>query len=69
MGKLFSKPVVLANIYGPNWDDSLFFSKLNSILPDLNSHQLILGGDFNCVLHVQLDKLRPRPNSSLNLQR
>lgn len=55
-GKLFSKPVVLANVYGPNWDNAAFFTALFSMLPDLDSHDLILAGDLNCTLDSSLDR-------------
>ena len=54
---LFSTQVILANLYGPNWDDAQFFSNLIVTLPDLNSPHLILGGDFNCVLILEVDRL------------
>lgn len=65
VGKLYGTPVVLANIYGPNWDDVQFFSGLIAALPDPNINQLILGGDFNGVLHLTgpiLDQTVPYPN-------
>lgn len=65
-GKLYSTQVTLANVYGPNWDDPLFFTNFIAALPDLNNNQLILGGDFNCVLHPKLDKSNPRPNSKIS---
>lgn len=55
-GKLFNRPVVLANIYAPNWDNVDFFRNLFSLLPGLDSHDLILGGDFNCVLDPKQDR-------------
>lgn len=55
-GKLFNRPVVLANVYGPNWDNASFFTTLFSILPDLHSHDLILAGDLNCTLDPALDR-------------
>lgn len=55
-GKLFNTPVVLANIYTPNWDNVQFFSDLFSLLPNLDTHNLILGGDLNCVLHPVLGR-------------
>lgn len=54
-GHLFNVPLILASIYAPNCDDECFFSKYFAPIPDLNSHSLILGGDFNCVLNPQLD--------------
>lgn len=47
---------VLVNLYAPNWDDEAFFQKIISLLPDLNTHRLILGGDLNCTMNPSLDK-------------
>lgn len=55
-GQLLSLPVILANIYAPNWDNPSFFSNLFSRLPNVASHHLILGGDINCVLLPSLDR-------------
>lgn len=57
-GHLFNVPVVLACIYAPNWDNAKFFGDFFSLLPELNSHQLIIGGDLNCVLDPTLDRSR-----------
>ena len=59
-GMLFNRSVVLANVYAPNWDNVDFFSHLFSVLPDLDSHELILAGDLNCVLHQSLDRSSTR---------
>lgn len=37
--------VIVVNIYAPNYDDEAFFKCIFSILPDMSSHCLILGGD------------------------
>ncbi len=55
-GKISGKNLILANIYGPNWDDDNFFKNVFLSLPDLNSAQVILGGDFNCCLDPVLDR-------------
>lgn len=55
-GKLFSTPLVLASVYAPNWDDTSFISSFLSAIPNLDSHLLILGGDFNCTMSPVLDK-------------
>lgn len=55
-GLLYHKPVVLVNIYAPNWDDDKFIGKVMSSIPDLNSQQLIFGGDLNCVMNPALDR-------------
>ena len=65
-GRLDNTPVVLACVYAPNWDNAAFFKHFFSALPDLNSHQLILSRDWNCVLHCSLDRsaVTPRPLSN-----
>lgn len=60
-GDLYDNQVVLVSVYAPNWDNPDFFTKLFSKLPDLNSYQLILGGDLNCVLNTVLDRSSPKP--------
>lgn len=63
VGKLFNMPVVLANkIYTPNWDNVQFFKDLFSLLPNLDTHNLIVGGDLNCVLDSTLDRSSPTTN-------
>lgn len=55
-GKIYDTPVLLVNVYAPNWDNPDFFRQLFSDLPDMSSHFLILGGDFNCWLSPDLDR-------------
>ena len=52
----------IVNIYAPNNDDDRieFFDDLYPIL--LCNKHLILGGDFNCVLNTQLDKIGGNPS-------
>lgn len=59
-GKLFNSNVVLANVYDPNSDDAAFLERFFSLLPDLDSHSLILSGDLNCWLDPELDRSSPR---------
>ena len=59
-GQLFHVPVLLVNLYAPNWDDAGFVQRLVCQLPDLNDHNLILGGDFNCVMDPSLDRSNPK---------
>lgn len=56
VGRLYDTPVILANIYAPNWDDGAFFTKVFSRIPNIDTHRLILGGDMNCVLSPSLDR-------------
>lgn len=39
-----------------------FFKDLFSLLPNLDTHNLILGGDLNCVLDLTLDRSSPTPS-------
>lgn len=55
-GILLHKPVLLVNVYAPNFDDVGFANKLLSSLPNLNTHHLIFGGDLNCVMDPKLDR-------------
>lgn len=59
-GMLYHVPVLLVNVYAPNWDDVNFINKLISLLPDLNSHLIIFGGDINCVMDPSLDRSNPK---------
>lgn len=62
-GILYNVPVLLVNVYAPNWDDVSFINKLVSLLPDLNSHLVIFGGDINCVMDPSLDRSNPKSSS------
>lgn len=64
--KLYNKSVVLANVYAPNADDVQFFNTFFSELPDLNSHSLSLGGDFNCYLDAVLGRSSPKSTTLSN---
>lgn len=55
-GTLNSVPITLVNLYAPNFDDPDFFQKVFNLIPDISSTNIILGGDFNCVLDPLLDK-------------
>lgn len=56
VGKLFQLSLVLVNIYGPNFDDDIFFKKMLSTIPNLDSHHLIMSGDYNLVLDSVLNR-------------
>lgn len=51
-----SNPLTIVNLYGPNNDDPSFFHSLFSILKNLPSSDLIIGGDFNTILDPTIDK-------------
>lgn len=59
-GILNQVPVVLVNIYAPNWDDAGFINTLVSKIPNLNSRYAIFGGDLNCVMNPIMDRSNPK---------
>ncbi len=55
-GHIYSHHVTLLNVYGPNFEDPNFFSKVFNLLPNLSDTHVIVGGDFNCVIDNFLDR-------------
>ena len=51
--------MVLANVYAPNYDE-VFFVRFLSFIPNLDSHQLIIGGDLNTCLNPMLERSSQR---------
>ena len=43
------------NIYAPNTDDPAFFDSVLTQVDQFEFQSIIWGGDFNCVLNVNLD--------------
>lgn len=62
-GKLYNHLMTLVNIYAPNMDDEQFITSLITKLPDMDTHQLIIGGDFNFVLNTDLDRSSRNPTN------
>lgn len=54
----------LINVYGPNKDDGIFFSDIAKLIDEYCEGSLILGGDFNTVLNLSLDKIGGRPRTN-----
>lgn len=54
--------VTLVNIYGPNYDDPIFFNNLIMKLATIEG-QCIVGGDFNLVLNRLIDRCSPKSAS------
>ena len=54
-------------LYAPNDAIPDFFDQILSTLKDFERESLIIGGDFNCVLNLKVDKrgvrLDTKPNS------
>lgn len=54
-GEINALPITLVNVYGPNFDDPLFFENIFKIIPDFVHSLVIIAGDYNCVLNAKLD--------------
>lgn len=59
MGR-WALPIILMNIYAPNWDNNTLFTHTIYRISNTNTHHLILGGDINCVLSPKLDRSSSR---------
>lgn len=55
-GTVNSIPLKLVNVYGPNFDDPLFFQNHYSALFNLSDSNVIMGGDFKYILDPVLDR-------------
>uniref|UniRef100_A0A669EFQ1 Reverse transcriptase domain-containing protein n=1 Tax=Oreochromis niloticus TaxID=8128 RepID=A0A669EFQ1_ORENI len=67
-GSINSFPLVLLNIYAPNFDCPDFFSKIFDLISEYNMSNIIIGGDFNCyfdpVLGRSSTKIAPTTRST-----
>lgn len=59
LGTICRVPVLLVNVYAPNFDSPTFLNNLFENLPSLNEVSFIFGGDMNCVIDTQLDRSKP----------
>ena len=75
MAQRMTKNVTLCNIYAPSGpqklkERKLFFENLKDSISDFQpkNSKLIIGGDFNCVTDVDLDRSRTvsKTDSSVN---
>ena len=57
------KVLVILNIYGPNIDDIFCFEMLENYLKENKEKTIIVGGDFNTVLDIELDKKNGRSDT------
>lgn len=60
VGVLLQTPVIMVCVYAPNWSCPNFMTSLFSLIPCLDSHHLILGGDLNLVVNPALDLSMPK---------
>lgn len=57
---LHGENVLLGNICAPNAQDDEFYTVLFSHLVDMDCANIILAGDFKCVLCPKMDKSPPQ---------
>ena len=60
--------LAMANIYAPNYNNPTFFLNLSQKIEDLSNENQIIGGDFNLVLNIDIDKLGGRQTTNLKSQ-
>ena len=58
--KIHEKLITTINIYGPNKDELNIFEILEAYIRSNEDKNFIIGGDFNTVLHIHLDKKNGR---------
>ena len=56
----------LSNIYAPNQDDVDFFINICNILETIGNDLMVVGGDYNCVLDINIDKKGGLPQTHTN---
>ena len=68
VGEMFQLRLMLVNIYGPNFDDDNFLKTMLSLILNLDSHHLIMSGDYKLVIDSVWDRSSqsvPRPSKSV----
>ena len=58
-GKLHGRDIALINLYAPNTDQPEFLNRLSRHLLSITEYPLVIGGDFNCIPDVILDRSHP----------
>ena len=58
----------MTNIFAPNDDNPTFFLNPSQKIEDLSNENQIIGGDFNLVLIIDMDKLGGRQTTNFKSQ-
>ena len=63
--------LIIANVYAPNnsADKIAFFRTLHNALVDYRNHDVMILGDFNCVMNNTLDIVSGRPHARIEVER
>ncbi len=62
----YGENIILGNVYALNIRDEPFYASLLSQLADMDCPNMIIGGDFSCVLCPMMDGSPPQTNMSKN---
>ncbi len=65
-GEIYSIPITLVNVYGPNFENPAFFRKVFSLITDVSQTNLIIRGDLNCALDPYMDSSSKKRASHSN---
>lgn len=60
-GLLEGQPILIGCIYAPNVEQDQYWDKLTKVLAHYTAILWLLGGDYNCVLDLHLDRSHPPP--------
>ena len=52
---IHNQRLTLINLYGPNTDNPNFFKKISTYVDDIGNTEIIICGDYNCVINPELD--------------
>lgn len=52
---IYNQQLTLVNLYGPNSDNPNFFKQISTHIDDIDNTDIIICGDYNCVLNPELD--------------
>ena len=52
---IYNQRLTLVNLYGPNSDNPNFFKQIASHIDNIHNTDIIICGDYNCVLNPELD--------------
>ena len=52
---IYNQQLTLVNLYGPNSDNPNFFKLISNQIDDNDNTDIIICGDYNCVLNPKLD--------------
>lgn len=67
--KIGTQTYLLANVYGPNEDDPVFYQTLTHHIESFSTDHIIIGGDFNFVINPKLDSFNYAREYNTNAKR